>query len=128
MTGMCRHTGRPLDGWPHVVQSMTDILTTAVGERVERRRYGAGVDGLLDRPMTPQSLMDVYVAIVQALEPRTVNGHQYGEPRFDLVRIVPRQAGADGALMLELIGLYYPNGHLGDFSVFEAATHAWGTA
>ncbi len=126
MTGMCRHTGRPLDGWAHVVQSMTDILTTAVGERVERRRYGAGPDGLLDRPMTPQALMDVYMAVVQALAPRQVNGHQYGEPRFDLVRIVPRAAGPDGGLTLDLVGLYYPRGHLGDFSVIEPATYAFG--
>ncbi|MBB4287666.1 GPW/gp25 family protein [Roseospira goensis] len=123
MVGMCRRTGRPLDGWNHVVQSMDDILTTAVGERVERRRYGAGADGLLDRPMTPQSLMDVYVTVVRALAPRTINGHQYGEPRFDLVRMVPRAAGPDGAMMLELVGLYYPRGHLGDFTVFETAHH-----
>jgi len=125
---MCRHTGHPLEGWPHVVQSLTDIVTTALGERVERRRYGTDVTALLDRPMTPAVVMDASVAIAEAIAPRTVNGQEYGEPRFDLAAIVPREAGPDGRLVLDLVGLYYPRGHLGDVSVFETATHTVGTS
>ncbi len=128
MAGMCRHTGRPLESWDHVRQSLDDILTTAMGERVERRRYGADAGRLLDRPMTPGTLMDVYVAIAQAIASRRINGQEYGEPRFDLAAILPREAGPDGRLVLDLVGLYYPRGHLGDTSVFETARHTVGTA
>lgn len=124
---MCRHTGRPLDGWEHVRQSLDDIVTTAVGERVERRRYGADAMAFLDRPMAPGPLMDVYVAIAQAIAPRRINGREYGEPRFDLAAILPREAGPDGRLVLDLVGLYYPRGHLGDFTVFETTRHEVGT-
>jgi len=123
MAGMNRHTGRRLEGWDHVRQSLNDILTTAVGERVERRRYGADAGGLLDRPMTPATLLDVFVTIAQAIAPRQINGREYGEPRFDLATIRPHEAGPDGRLTLELVGLYYPRGHLGDFTVFETTRH-----
>jgi len=123
MAGMDRATGKRLEGWAHVQQSLGDILTTAIGERVERRRYGADVASLLDIPMTPDALLSVFVTVAKAITPRRINGREYGEPRFDLAAIRPRSAGPDGRLVLELVGLYYPRGHLGDVSVFEAARY-----
>jgi phage baseplate assembly protein W len=34
MAGIDRATGRLLDGWPHVVQSIVVIITTTYGERM----------------------------------------------------------------------------------------------
>lgn len=122
MAGIDRRTGKPLSGWPHVAQSLDVLLTTFIGERTFRRRLGIDEDAILDKPMNSEEITDAFVAIASAIEPRMVNGHQYGEPRFDLVRVVPTQADASGTISFELQGLYYPMGHRGDFSVFETAS------
>ena len=121
MAGLDRNTGRPLDGWPHVVQSLTVLITTEIGERVERRAFGSRSGDLLDRPGNEPTILDHFAAIAEAIEPRLINGFQYGEPRFDLARIIP-SGGPDGRFGFELVGLYYPRGHLGDFTVFETAS------
>lgn len=124
MAGIDRRTGLPLAGWPEVAQSLDVLLTTSLGERVRRRSLGADNALLQDRPQTIETLADAFVAIAEAISPRLVNGRQYGEPRFDLVRILPVRAGADGVLGLELQGLYYPLALAGDFTVFEEASLA----
>lgn len=121
MAGFDRRTGKPLSGWPEVAQSLETILTTFVGERVRRRAFGLDDTVLLDRPQNAKEITDAFISIAEAIEPRLVNGRQYGEPRFDLVRILPLQAGPDGRVIFELQGLYYPLALRGDFSVFERA-------
>lgn len=121
MAGLSHKTGEVLFGWAEVAQSLATILTTQVGERCRRRAFGIDGKVLLDRPQTPRDMVDAFIAIAEAIEPRFVNGRQYGEPRFDLVRVVPLRAGADGHVGFELQGLYYPNALLGDYSTFERA-------
>ena len=48
MMGMHATTGRSLTGLGHLRQSVTDILTTPMGSRVQRRRYGSEVPELID--------------------------------------------------------------------------------
>ncbi|MEE7478422.1 GPW/gp25 family protein [Methylobacterium hispanicum] len=120
MTDIDRRTGRVITGWPEVEQSLQVILTTEVGERVMRRSFGSRSGTLLDRPGNAVTILDHYVAIAEAIEPHVVNGRQYGEPRFDLARVIP-SGDESGQFTFELVGLYYPRGHLGDFSTFEAA-------
>lgn len=121
MAGFDRKTGRPLSGWDHTQQSLRVLITTDLGERVMRYRLGGRTGSLLDRPGNALTVVDHFVAIQEAIEPRLVNGFQYGEPRFDLARIVPR-GDQSGLFTFELVGLYYPRGHLGDFSVYETRT------
>lgn len=121
MAGFDRQTGKPISGWAETQQSLQVLLTTEVGERVMRRRLGNPGSGLLDRPGNLETVLDHFAAIADAIEPRIVNGFQYGEPRFDLARIVPH-GDESGRYEFELFGLHYPRGHLGDFSVWEAVS------
>lgn len=88
MIGMDRHTGRRLEGWPHVRQSIIDILTTRRGSRVQRRDYGSSAMDLVDRPATQLTVLDRFVAIAEALD--------RWEPRVALVRFQLISAAVDG--------------------------------
>lgn len=105
-TGMSRHTGRWVTGWPHVIQSIGDILTTRVLQRVMLREYGGGQRELVDMPMTEATIVVYYSAVATALA--------LWEPRFELTDIDMIDAGPDGRVALRLSGIYYPRGHLGD--------------
>ena len=101
MPGMDAATGRPLDGIPHVRQSVRDILTTRLGTRLGRRTYGSELMALADRPQSQATLMDIYAATaaaVAAWEPRL---------RLESVRAT---ASTGGQLVLELVGTYLPTG------------------
>jgi hypothetical protein len=73
MIGIDAATGKPLSGEAHLRQSIVDILTTPVGSRVMRREYGSMLYRLVDAPLTPALLVQIYAATVDALtkwEPR----------------------------------------------------------
>lgn len=67
MTGMARATGAPLDGVDHIIQSVSDILSTEIGSRVGVRDYGSLVPGLMDLPMTPANLLRIFAAAAMAI-------------------------------------------------------------
>lgn len=113
--GLDARTGRLLYGWAHAVQSIAKILTTEVGERLQRRGFGSEIFSLIDRPQNEETIIDFYVATAQALEPRVVEGRQYGEPGFVLLR-TSIDASQPGRLSLLLSGVFFEHGHLGDFS------------
>ena len=119
MADLDRETGEVLSGWPSVAQSLAWLLSTFRGECVMRRDIGIDENAIQDRPMNAVEITDAFVAIHDAIRPRLVNGRQYGEPRYDLVRVVPVTAAPSGFVSFRLDGLYYPLGHFGDFSVFE---------
>ena len=95
-------TGRPLDGIAHLRQSIRDVLTTRVGTRIGRRTYGSELPALVDRPMTAATLTDVYAATAAAIAA--------WEPRFRIASVSAAAAGADGRLVLTLVGTYVPDG------------------
>lgn len=51
MTGLNRHTAKPMDGAEHIGQSIRDIITTPIGTRTMLRDYGSRVPELVDAPM-----------------------------------------------------------------------------
>ena len=114
--GMDGETGRLVTGWDRTRSSIVGILSTPIGERVQRRDFGAEVDGFLDKPQNEEVVVDFIMVVAEALEPRLVEGFQYGEPCFRLL-----QCGLDmsipGDVEVVLSGLHMPNGHLGDFTV-----------
>lgn len=69
MTGMSRTTGRSLTTEEHIGQSVTDILTTPLGSRVERRGYGSLIPDLIDQPINPANLLRIQAASIMALLP-----------------------------------------------------------
>lgn len=103
-------TGGEIDGWAHVVQSISTILTTALNTRVFRREFGSELPNLVDDPMNDAGVLSVYVAVAQAID--------RWEPRFDLSE-VQIDTAASGTLRLALQGSYRPNAHLGDFSIAQ---------
>lgn len=81
MLGMNSVTGRPLSGLAHIRQSISDILTTPVGSRLMRRRYGSEVPELMDQPLNSATVLRIYAATAYAIrlwEPRiTLTGLQF---------------------------------------------------
>ncbi|WP_295548603.1 GPW/gp25 family protein [uncultured Pseudacidovorax sp.] len=74
MTGVSNLTGRRLTRRDHISQSIGDILTTPIGERLMRRNYGSFIPQLLDHPATPANRLRLIAATAQAIikwEPRT---------------------------------------------------------
>lgn len=98
MTGMSRTTGRALDANSdaHLVQSITDILTTPIGARVLRRTYGSELPDLIDQPMNARTRLRIFAATAMAL--------LRWEPRLRLKR-VSLSGGADGSAQLNLVGV-----------------------
>lgn len=92
----------PLQGWDHVVQSITDILTTPLGSRVLRRDYGSTIPALLDRPINAETTLDFVVAAADALD--------RWEPRVRLERVQLVEASPDGAAALDLDLTYLEDG------------------
>lgn len=108
-TGVDRNTGAVLTGWAHCVQSIFDVVSTAIGGRTLARPYGSAAPDQVDRPQSPPSIAAHWSAIAEGL--------RLWEPGFRLKQIAATRLGADGVAGLALTGDFYPNGHLGDYSV-----------
>lgn len=116
MGGINRQTGKPLSGWDHVLQSINVIMTTRRGARVMRRQFGSTLPRLVDRSVSPNTLIDFFAAIADAIK---------DEPRFRLVKVELSEADSDlpnGNPVFDISGIYYPRGHLGDLSEAQDVT------
>lgn len=113
MAGVDRNTGRLIAGWPHVEQSIGVILTTPKVSRVMRRAFGSDLPRLVDAPMSATNVVDFYVAVATSI--------RENEPRFRVARMSVA-AATPGAITLLADGVYYPRGHLGDYTISEPAT------
>lgn len=113
--GLDARTGKLLYSWAHCVQSMRKILTTELNERIQRRGFGSELSELIDRPQNEETIISAYIAVAEALEPREVEGRQYGEPGFVLLQAAI-DAGVPGRLLIKLNGVFFEEGHLGDYS------------
>ena len=115
MTGINRETGKLLEGWPHVVQSLRVIFSTRIGWRVMRRIFGSAVSGLLGKNLEPSTIARFYAAIIIAVE--------LWEPRYRVRRITyPTSQNNEellrqGRFGFELEGDYRPRALQGDFTV-----------
>ena len=110
-TGVDQHTGEWLSGWAHCVQSIQIILTTRIGARIWRRTFGAAVQSIQDANAHPRTLVEFYRSVAEALDK--------WEPGYKLDTIELKKSGRDGVFHFNMTGTYYPNGHLGDFSISE---------
>ncbi|MCE0489959.1 GPW/gp25 family protein [Pantoea sp. Mb-10] len=93
--GMHRETGEALTDIDHIRQSVSDILTTPLGSRVMRRRYGSLLSALIDQPQNASLRLQImsacYVAILT------------WEPRITLTGI-NFASTFDGSMVVELTG------------------------
>jgi len=101
MIGINANTGAALGGIDHLRQSVRDILTTPIGTRVMRREYGSRLYELVDAPMNPSGLLDLYAATAEALAK--------WEPRID-VEQVSSETDKSGRVLLTISGRYTPTG------------------
>lgn len=101
MTGMSVSTGKQLQDMDHLQQSVTRILSTPIGTRAMRRDFGSRHHDLIDQPITPGLIVDLYAAIAEALDK--------WEPRFRLSKISAVD-GQAGQVTVELTGTYLPLG------------------
>ena len=112
MSGIDRHTGRPLDNYQSALQSIEVIFSTRIGERIMRRHFGAGLIELLGRATT--------VALFEAWKLLLAVGIDLWEPRFRVRRV---NVGATvSALRLGQAGIdvevdWRPRALLGDFTI-----------
>ncbi|HEY8136264.1 MAG TPA: baseplate assembly protein [Methylocystis sp.] len=110
-TGIDRNTGELLTGWDECAQSINVIVSTAIGSLVLNRDFGSDVPALQDRPQNRASIFDHFMAIAEGL--------RKDEPGYRLRKIQVDKAASDGLTSFVLQGDFYPNGHLGDYSVVE---------
>ena len=98
MSGMNLNTGRAVADLDHLRQSISDILTTPVGTRLERRTYGSLVPDLIDHPDNGTTRIRMYAATASAL--------MRWEPRLRLSRIQLTSGPQTGQVTLDLSGEY----------------------
>lgn len=103
--GMNKTDGTQLTDLQHLRQSITDILFTHIGSRIERREYGSRLSELIDHPINAKTRMEIMAATAEAL--------RRWEPRIRLTKvdlIVDIDSANAGRATLELtaIVLYAP--------------------
>ncbi|QFR32381.1 integrase [Ancylobacter sp. TS-1] len=114
-TGMDRATGRLLRGRAHAEQSERDILSTRTFQRVMNLDYGSDLAALRGENLTAVNVLKGYAEIVQAVHRQ--------EPGIRIARMEPTYLdGRAGAVGFDLYQIFYPYGHLGDYSVAEGFT------
>jgi len=109
--GISRRNGTVLTGWDECRQSIEVIASTAIGSLVLNRSFGSKIPSLVDAPMSPPAMMAHFMAIAEAL--------RKWEPGYRLKSIALNSASSSGAVSFTLAGVFYPNGHLGDYSIAE---------
>lgn len=107
------HSGAPIFGWAHVVQSIETILATRINTRVFMRQFGSEIPAMVDMPMNDVNILALYVAVAEAID--------QWEPRFELTD-VSLSPSAAGVMALQLKGNHLPNAHLGDDTVITDET------
>lgn len=101
MQGLNAHTGGGIADLDHLRQSVRDILTTPIGSRVLRRDYGSRLLDLVDRPFTQALRLEIIAEAIGAI--------LRWEPRIE-VQEVKLQSHSPGEVVLDLVGVYIPDG------------------
>lgn len=94
MRGMNARTGTAADDLVHLAQSISDVLTTPIGTRVERRDYGSLLPSLIDQPFNDKTRLQLYGATATAL--------MRWEPRIRVSRIAISRGSGNGEFVLDL--------------------------
>jgi phage baseplate assembly protein W len=127
--GMDRTTGQLLQGWPHVAQSLEVIFATPFHERVLRRWVGSFVPSILGENLVASVVARFFWSIISATD--------LWEPDYRVRQVFfmgnalstwapPLSIGATAAqvrlgdVIFRQDGVYFPRGHLGDFTPFSS--------
>ena len=112
-TGIDRFTGKRLDGFVHVEQSLFYLFSLVIGSRIMRRNVGSAVPIILGR----ENVSSVPIARFWSM---VILACQLWEPRFYVEQVIfplptdtPERLRR-GKLGMRLIGEYRPNALLGD--------------
>ena len=108
MIGMDRHTGLPISGIDHLMQSIEDILTTPIGSRLMRPEYGSTIRRFVDLPVS-----EGWKSAVQAEAARAL---KRWEPRLDLTRVQVLSV-LNGRITFRLSGTYKGDSELLEVTV-----------
>ncbi|NEW96914.1 GPW/gp25 family protein [Rhodopseudomonas sp. BR0G17] len=113
-TGIDARTGRILRGRAHAEQSVFCILATRKLTRVMRLDFGSDLRALRGENLTAVNVLRAYAEIVTAVHEQ--------EPAVRFMTIQPELVdGRNGAIAFIIAYVFYPYGHLGDYSVVEDA-------
>lgn len=101
--GMNPETGLAISDLDHLRQSINQILTTAVGTRVQRRPFGSLLPELIDQPLNEATSIQLYAATATALATY--------EPRLKLTRVqLDINSETPESTNLNIDGIAYLNG------------------
>ena len=104
MAGLDWATLKPLDGIPHIDQSVEVILTTRQGEMIEREWFGNPGLKLLGENATAKTILLWFTILWMLIE--------LFEPRRKITRFVPNSVDRLGGFDCTMEGLYRPYAHL----------------
>lgn len=105
MAGVNNETGKPLDGFEHVQQSLGVLFSTPQGSRVMREWYGNPGLGLLGKRNVTERTLLLWSTILWML-------CELFEPRFSITRIAPDSIDRLGWPGFTLEGEHRPYAHL----------------
>lgn len=125
--GVDRRTGKLLQGWDHVEQSMEMIFATPFHQRVLRRWVGSFVPLILGRSGVERIITRFFWAIVTAID--------LWEPDYRIKQVYMMGPAIDqwspamgtdvntmfrqGEAIFRTEGQWYPRGHLGDYTPYQ---------
>lgn len=119
-TGIDARTGAVLSGWDHCAQAIGFCLTTRFASLVMQRHLASAVKELQDENADPATIFGLYRGIAEAL-----NDEDGGEPGYSLRAIELVEHGRRGRFVFLMSGVYFPRGHLGDYSLREERALRW---
>jgi uncharacterized protein len=109
-------TGEPLEGIDDVWQSIAVILSTALESLVMARDFGSKMPRLVDRAVSQVTTIEFYAAVPDAINRISPESLMAEEPRFRIVQMTLADMTSSGQATFDIEGVYYPRGHLGDYS------------
>ncbi len=104
-------TGEWLKGWPHCAACLDHLFRTRIGTVPWRRLFGASLKELQDQNASAIDILDFYTAAAEAVD--------RFEPAYRLRSIELVAGGRDGQFVFDMVGDFYPMGHLGDYTITE---------
>ncbi|MGJ4951861.1 GPW/gp25 family protein [Bradyrhizobium sp. HKCCYLS20291] len=109
-------TGEKLEGIDDVWQSIATILGTTIGSLVMARDFGSKMPRLVDRAVSQVTVIEFYAAVPEAINRINSEALMAEEPRFRIIQMTLSDMTDEGNATFDIEGIYYPRGHIGDYS------------